>query len=107
MKLVITIVSNNDAEKVLAEIARNGYFATKISTTGQFLVDGNTAILIGCDEEKVEKLYDVIRSSVTKRKIRTAGVTSTITGSLLTQAVDVEENGAVAFTLDVESFNKF
>lgn len=107
MKLVITIISNKDAERVLDAIAQNGYFATKISTTGQFLVDGHTAILICCEEEKVDKLFEILKENVSKRVVKTKGVTSTLTGSLLKQAVDVEEYGAVAFVSDVERFEKF
>ena len=107
MKLVMTIVSNSDAEKVTAAMSQNGYSATKISTTGQFLVDGHTAILIGCEDDRVEKLYDILKSNVKKRVVKTPGVKSTITGSLLNQEIDVEEYGAVAFTLDVENFQKF
>ncbi len=107
MKLVITIISNKDTEKVLDAVALNGYFVTKISTSGQFLVDGHTALLICCENDRVEKLYSVLKKSVTKRKIKTQGVTSTLTGSLLNSAVDVEEYGAVAFTTDIEHFEKF
>lgn len=107
MKLVMAIISNKDTEKVLDAVAKNGYFVTKVSTNGQFLVDGHTAMLIGCEDEKVEKLYDILKETVTKRAIKTSGVTSTVDGSLLNKSVDVEEYGAVAFTIDVENFSKF
>ena len=107
MKLVMTIVSNADTDKVVEALAKNGFFATKISTKGQFLVDGHTTILIGCEDEKVEQLYEILKSSVTKRVVKTPGVTNTVDGSLLNKAVDVEEYGAVAFTLDVDNFQKF
>ncbi|MBQ9518082.1 MAG: cyclic-di-AMP receptor [Eubacterium sp.] len=107
MKLVMTIISNSDVEKVLSAAAREGYSATKISTTGQFLVDGHTAVLIGCDDDKVERLYAIFKENVKKRTVRSTGVKSTLAGSLLNQEIDVEEHGAVAFTLDVEDFQKF
>ncbi len=107
MKLVISIISNSDVEKVMNVIGENGYSATKISTTGQFLVDGHTAILIVCDENRVEKLFEVIKESVSKRFVKTPGVTSTIHGSLLNQSVDVEEGGGIAFVVNVEDFKKF
>lgn len=107
MKLVMAIISNKDTEKVLDSVAKHGYFVTKVSTNGQFLVDGHTAMLIGCEDDKVEKLYDLIKNNVTKRTVKTPGVTSTVDGSLLNKAVDVEEYGAVAFTIDVENFSKF
>ena len=103
----MTIVSNPDTEKVMAAVAKDGYFATKISTTGQFLVDGHTAILIGCEDDRVEKLYKILKGNVTKRVVKSQRVTSTLTGSLLNQEIDVEEGGAVAFTMDIENFQKF
>ena len=107
MKLVMTIISNSDTERVMTAVADNGFFATRISTTGQFLIDGHTAILIACADERVEKLYEVLKKNVTKRTVKTPGVTSTIHGSLLKQAVDVEVGGAVAFTVDIDNFQKF
>ena len=82
MKLVMTIVSNKDSEKVLSVLSQNGYFATKVSTTGQFLVGGHSAILIGCKDEEVEKLYELLKANITKRVVKTPGVTSTVSGSL-------------------------
>ena len=107
MKLVMTIISNSDVERVMDSLSNAGYSATKISTTGQFLVDGNSAVLIGCDDEKVPRLYEILKTNVTKRKVQSPGVKSTISGSLLNQAVDVEVGGAVAFTLNVDDFQKF
>ncbi|MBQ8077674.1 MAG: cyclic-di-AMP receptor [Eubacterium sp.] len=107
MKLVMTIISNSDVDKVLAVAAREGYSATKIATTGQFLVDCHTAVIVGCDDDKVEKFYSILKDNVKKRTVKTCGVKSTLSGSFLKQEIDVEEHGAVAFTLDVEDFHKF
>ncbi|MBQ9531109.1 MAG: cyclic-di-AMP receptor [Eubacterium sp.] len=106
MKLVIAIISNTDTEKVISAIALEGYSSTKISTRGQFLVDGHTTLLIGCDDEKVKPLLEIMKNNVTKRTVASTGVTSTITGSLLNQAVDVEKYGIVAFIVNVEEFIK-
>ena len=38
MKLVIVIVSNKDLTNVLSSTIEEGYFSTKISTQGMFLV---------------------------------------------------------------------
>ncbi len=106
MKLVLVIVSNRDLSKILAATSAEGFFSTKVSTAGQFLEGGHTTILFGVDDEKVDFLFDVLKSNVTKRVIRQAGVESTIEGSLLKKPVDVEEYGAVAFVIDVEQFKK-
>lgn len=103
----MTVISNSDVEKVLGAISEKGYFATKISTVGQFLVDGHTGVLVGCDDEKVPALYEILKENVTKRTVQTPGVKNTLSGSLLNQAVDVEVGGAVAFTINVDDFHKF
>lgn len=106
MKLVIAIVSNKDLPQVLAATSSEGFFSTKISTSGQFLEGGHTTVLFGTDDEKVEKLFDILQNNVTKRIVRQKGVESTIEGSLLKKPVDVEEYGAVAFVVNVDDFRK-
>ena len=106
MKLVIAIISNSDSEKVISAIAQAGYSSTKISTRGQFLVDGHTTLLVGCDDEKVNALLEIMKNSATKRVVESTGVTSTIDGSLLKKAVDVEKYGIVATIINVEEFIK-
>ena len=107
MKLLITIISNKDIEKVLEALSKAGFFATKISTTGQFLEGGHSCIFIGVEQEKIEEVYEVLSQNVTKRIVRKHGVNSTAAGTLLKQPVDVEEYGGVSFVIDVEDFRKF
>ncbi len=107
MKLIICIVSNKDVDNVMEVLVKSDFRATKISTTGQFLEGGHSCILIGVDDEKVEQVLSVLEGSVTKRVVKSHGVQSTLTGTLLKQPVDVEEYGGVAFILDVEEFKKF
>ncbi len=107
MKLVVAIVSNKDVAKLISAISADGYFATKISTSGQFLEGGHTTILMGIDDNKLENLFSIIEKNVTKRVVRKVGVESTIEGSLLKKPVNVDEYGAVAFVVNVEEFKKF
>ena len=106
MKLVIVILSNKDVSKVLAQTSAQGYFSTKISTSGQFLENGNTTILFGIEEEKIDALFELIEKNITKRIKKQFKVQSTVEGSLLNEPVYVDEYGAVAFVIDVEQFRK-
>ena len=107
MKLIITIISNKDIDKVLEALSKAGFSATKISTTGQFLEGGHSCIFIGVDAEKIDDVFTVLHENVTKRIVRQHGVQSTLSGTLLKQPVDMEEYGGVAFIIDVEDFRKF
>lgn len=107
MKLVIVITSNKDADNVVDKLAKSNFRATKISTTGQFLADGHSCIFIGVEDERANDAVKVLESSVTKRVVKSRGVQSTLTGTLLQQPVDVEEFGGVAFIVDVEDYISF
>lgn len=106
MKLAIVILSNKDLAQVIAATSAEGFSSTRIATSGQFLENGQTTILYGLEEDKVDFLFDIIKQNVTKRVVKHTGVESTIAGSLLKKPVDVEEYGAVGFVLDVEDFRK-
>ena len=47
MKLVIAIINNDDSAVATAALTAKGLFVTKLSTTGGFLMVGNTTLLIG------------------------------------------------------------
>ena len=106
LKLIISMVSNGDTETVMNALSKNGYFATKVGTKGQFLADGHTTLLIGSKPEEVENIIEIIKNSVTKRTVVSNGVDSTLTGTLLQAPVEVETGGAVVFVIDVEQFEK-
>ena len=42
MKLIYAIVSNDDSSAVSSALTKVGFFATKLSSTGGFLMAGNT-----------------------------------------------------------------
>ncbi|HBA93398.1 MAG TPA: transcriptional regulator [Ruminococcaceae bacterium] len=107
MKLVISIVANSDVDKVVSALGNKGFYVTKMSIRGQFLVDGNTTLLSACQDEKVPEIYDIIKKNVSKRIVKSPGVTSNVHGSLLNQSVDVEVGGATAFTVNIEDLVKF
>ena len=47
MKLILAIVNNDDSAYASASLTEEGFFVTKLSTTGGFLMVGNTTFLIG------------------------------------------------------------
>lgn len=106
MKLVLTIASNGDVKNIISAMAKEGFFTTRISTTGQFLSDGHTLFFSGTDDNKVDKLISVVQENVTKRTVDVRGVESTLEGTLLKKPVTVEKGGAICFVIDVERYIK-
>ena len=60
MKLILAIVNNDDSAYASASLTEEGFFVTKLSTTGGFLMVGNTTFLIGTQDEDAQKRIDLI-----------------------------------------------
>ncbi len=68
MKLVVSIVADQDANRVADALVKAGYPGpTRINTVGGFLRRGNATLLLGTEDERVEAAIDVIRSAVEQR----------------------------------------
>ena len=63
MKLVIAIINNDDSHKVLSQIGRAGFYATKLSTTGGFLKAGNLTLLMGVEDERLDELLALLKEN--------------------------------------------
>lgn len=62
MKMLIAILSDEDAEQVLKALVEDDFRATRISSTGAFLRRGNTTLLVGLDDERVDPAIELIRT---------------------------------------------
>ncbi len=108
MKLVFAIVHDDDGPKVMDELNRNGFSVTKLCSTGGFLRAGNTTLIVGVTEDKLD---DVIRIIKQKSKSRKQTISSTVmpnsmAGMYMPYPVEVVVGGATIFVLNVERFEK-
>ena len=62
MKLIMAIVSNDDTNFVIKALYKEKFQATKLATTGGFLSKGNTTLIVGCEDEDVNRVIDIIGS---------------------------------------------
>ena len=106
MKLILAIVNNDDSHAVSSALTREGYSATKLSTTGGFLMAGNTTFLVGTDESKVEPVIEIIKQHSRKRNQMAPVLPAHNAGVFATMPVEVVVGGATIFVLDVEKFEK-
>lgn len=63
MKLLIAIINNEDADTVLQALIEDDYRATRIASTGGFLRRGNTTLISGMPEDRVEGAIKLIRDN--------------------------------------------
>lgn len=108
MKLIIAIVQDEDAARLVSNLMSEGYGVTKLATTGGFLRSGNTTLLIGVDDDKLDSAMHIVEKVCKSRKqIATAPAPiSGATGVYVPYPIEVMVGGATIFVLDVENFVK-
>jgi uncharacterized protein YaaQ len=63
MKLIVAILRDEDTENVSRALVNASFRVTRIASTGGFLKHGNTTLVIGLDEDKVDTAFDIIRKT--------------------------------------------
>ena len=105
MKLILAIVNNDDSAVVAGALSREYFTVTKLSTTGGFLMVGNTTLLVGTPDDRVDRAIEILKENCSTRVKETQPLGTGLKDSSLPENVEVR--GAAVFVLDVEKHIKF
>ncbi len=105
MKLIITVLEDDDTPTLMERLTEGGFQATKLASTGGFLLQGNTTLLSGVDDDKVEDVLDIVRATCIRRKKLLPHTTSELP-TAINLPIEIEAGGAIVFVVDVEQFNR-
>lgn len=61
MKLIVAIVKEEQAGKALDALMAAEHRATRINTAGGFLKRGNSTLLVGVEDDKVDEVLSIIK----------------------------------------------
>ena len=92
MKLIFAIVNNDDSHAVSSSLTQGGFQATKLASTGGFLMAGNTTFMICSQDDQVDTIIDIIASY---------GLSN-----YTSFPVEVSVGGATIFVTNIERFEK-
>lgn len=107
MKLIFAIVNNDDSARVAAALTESGFGVTKLTTSGGFLMVGNTTLLIGTEDENVDKAMGILEHHCTTRKQVSSSTSSFGLGmNHMSIPEEVTVGGATIFVLDVAQMKK-
>ncbi len=109
MKLVMSIVSSDDADHLVQALTQAGYRATTISTTGGFLRQGNATIFVGTEDDNVDAVLQLVKDNCCTRSEYVSPLPPVMEpGEMyIPTPVDVQVGGATVFVLDVVQFKRF
>ena len=106
MKLIYAIINNDDSHSVSSALTKGGFSATKLASTGGFLMAGNTTFMICSEDDKLEEIIEIIRKHSHRRKQFVPNSASYGIGSYASFPVEVTVGGATVFVTNVERFEK-
>ena len=107
MKLIFAIVNNDDAFNVSSALTQSGHYATKLASTGGFLMAGNTTFMICCETSAVDGVIAIIAQNSRKRKQYVPNAAALSADKTpVSYPVEVSVGGATVFVTDIERFEK-
>lgn len=106
MKLIMAIINADDAHTVISQLTQKKYSVTRLATTGGFLKTGNTTIIIGVEQDKVDDVLAVINEYSHSRKQTIPSTSELGMGFFPSVPVEIAVGGATVFVMDVERFEK-
>ena len=63
MKLIISIIQDQESDPVSKALTSMGFRVTLIGSTGGFLKRGSSTLLIGVEDDQVEQALQIIRDT--------------------------------------------
>lgn len=108
MKLIIAVIQNEDVGRLLDALQKEGVMATKLATSGGFLRTGNTTLMIGVEDDQVDRVIEIISQKCkTRRQVISSPMPSNpSSGVYIPYPIEVTIGGATIFILNVERFEK-
>lgn len=109
MKLVYAIIRNDNEDDVVSLLNQNHYSVTRLSTTGGFLKKGNTTLMIGVEDEKVEEVISLIKQECGQHQKLTVNmpyISGTTMVNYATMPMTVDVGGATIFVINVDRYEK-
>ncbi len=62
MKMLVTIINDEDSECVYGALHEADFSVTRIDSTGGFLRQGNSTLMIGVDDTRVDEAINTINT---------------------------------------------
>jgi len=88
MKMIIAIVDDTIRGEISDNLLEENYRVTQLATTGGFLRGRATTLMVGAEDELVERALQIIRKSIPK-------------------SLDPKKKQATLYVLNVKNFSRF
>ncbi len=88
-KMMIAIVQEKYTDVIIDRFLDEDIYVTRLSSTGGFFKSGNTTLLLGCEEDELDKIYSIFKELTEPEDIHI-------------DEGDFKVSGATIFVVDLE-----
>lgn len=88
-KMMIAIVQEKYTDAIIDRFLDEDIYVTRLSSTGGFFKSGNTTLLLGCEEDELDKIYSIFQELTEPEDIHI-------------DEGDFKVSGATIFVVDLE-----
>ena len=111
MKMIFAVIRDKDSSAAIGALNEKNIGVTKLASSGGFLREGNTTLMIGVDDSRVEEVMGILRDNCAKRTQIEVASPYPIDGVPIWNynnysTIQVEAGGATVFVMDVSDFKK-
>jgi uncharacterized protein YaaQ len=108
VKLVIAVIHSDDSAPCSDALSDAGFVCTRFSTSGGFLQKGNTTLITGVEDGRVDEAVALLRRHARQRNEYMNPVSPLAEPAefFVPFPVEVEVGGATVFVVDVERFER-
>lgn len=106
VKVIFAIINDEDSMRLIEQLNEKKIGVTKLASSGGFLKRGNTTLIIGVEENKLDEVLDIIKQNCKSRKQMIVPNSIGFSSGYVPYPIEITVGGATIFVLDVERFVK-
>ena len=108
VKLVVAIVHHEDAGALVDALLDREFRATRLSSSGGFLKQSNTTVILGVEDDAVDEVIEIVRETCHSRTQVVNPMPPIMEPGefFMPYPLEVEVGGATVFVLPVERFER-
>ncbi len=88
MKLIMAIIDDEYTNSVVKTLMAEKIRITKLSTSGGFLSRGNTTLLLGVEDDKIDSTVELIRKKCKPMQVKDGDTEVTVSANLFVLPID-------------------
>ncbi len=105
---MLAVVQEKDGGRLIEALSGAQYQATMLASTGGFLREGNSTVMIGVQDGQVNEVLSIVGEVCRRREQLVSPMPPVVepVDSYVTYPVKVEVGGAIVFVLPVDRMEK-